>query len=143
MINIIINIFNFLIVINSEMLQNECSRAKGHLTIVEHFNNLNFLSIVDNLTLINLICFITGILTVLLNRNNLLITLIGVELVLLSANMIFILGSFINNDPQGLMYVLCILTVSAVETGLGVAVLVFAYGTISNTNYSRLNNLKS
>ena len=54
-----------------------------------------------------------------------------------------ILGSFINNDPQGLMYVLCILTVSAVETGLGIAVLVFAYGTISNTNYSRLNNLKS
>jgi NADH:ubiquinone oxidoreductase subunit K len=69
--------------------------------------------------------------------------LLGVELVLLSANLIFIFGSFIQNDPQGFMYVLCILTVSAVETGLGVAVLVFAYGKTIHTNYTKLNTLKN
>lgn len=103
----------------------------------------DILFIFDNLILIVIICFLSGILTIILNRNNLLITLLGVELVLLSANLIFIFGSFIQNDPQGFMYVLCILTVSAVETGLGVAVLVFAYGTTLNTNYTKLNTLKN
>ena len=134
--------FLFLNLNSSEMLNNECIMFLNNVED-KVFQINDFLSIVDNLSLIAIICFICGILTVVLNRNNLLITLLGVELVLLSANMIFVFGSFIHNDAQGLVYVLCILTVSAVETGLGIAVLVFAYGTTSNTNYTRLNTLKN
>ena len=125
-----------------EMLKSRCLRFINNLDD-NSLQMSDFLCMSDNLSLTSIICFTSGVLTVVLNRNNLLITLLGVELVLLSANIIFIFGSFIHNDAQGFVYVLCILTVSAVETGLGIAVLVFAYGTTSNTNYTKLNTLKN
>lgn len=50
--NILINIVKSIKVINIEMFQNKCSRAKGRLTIVEHFNDLNFLPFSYNVSLI-------------------------------------------------------------------------------------------
>jgi hypothetical protein len=56
--NILINIVKSIKVINIEMLQNKCSRAKGRLTIVEHFNDLTTAQFLLAHLLLNLFLFL-------------------------------------------------------------------------------------
>ena len=81
-----------------------------------------------------MVLFIIGLSGIYLNRKNLIIILMSVELVLLAVNMNFVIFSVYLDDLLGQMYALLILTVAAAESAIGLAILVIYYrarGTIA------------
>lgn len=78
--------------------------------------------------------FVIGILGLILNRRNVLITLMSIELLLFAINLILITTSIIHDDLIGQLLTLLVLTVAAAESAIGLAILVTYYrlrGTIS------------
>lgn len=80
-----------------------------------------------------LFCFVSlsffslGICGILLNRRNLLLLLLSVELFLLGIELLFIGGSLYLDDIMGQLFVLFLLTVAAGEAAIGLAILVIYY----------------
>ena len=94
------------------------------------------LSITNYLTVASIL-FLTGISGIILNRKNIIIMLMSVELMLLSINLNFIIYSAYLDDVMGQVFALLILTVAAAESAIGLAVLVVYYrvrGSISVEN---------
>ena len=78
--------------------------------------------------------FTVGVLGIILNRKNLIIVLMSIELVLFSVNLNLIAFSILLDDIIGQILSLLILTVAAAESAIGLAILVAYYrvrGTIS------------
>ena len=67
----------------------------------------------------NILLFIIGLVGIVLNRRNILIILMCVELVLLSLNLNFIIFSVYFDDLYGQLFSLFILTVAAAESAVG------------------------
>ena len=76
---------------------------------------------------INCFLFLIGLVGVVLNYNNVLLTLIGIELMLLGCNLNFITFSIYFNDIYGQVFSLFILTVAASESAIGLAILIVSY----------------
>merc|ERR1712100_20348 len=86
---------------------------------------------------LSMIVFLTGISGIILNRRNIIIMLMSVELMLLSINLNFIIYSVYLDDIMGQVFALLILTVAAAESAIGLAILVVYYrvrGSISVEN---------
>jgi len=83
-------------------------------------NILNFLKATT-------ILFFISILGLILNRKNILITLISLELILLAININFTLFSIYLDDILGQIFVLFVLTVAATESAIGLAILTTYY----------------
>lgn len=77
--------------------------------------------------LINSILFIIGFVGVIFNYTSILMILIGVELMLLSCNLNFIVFSLYLNDIEGMLFSVFILTVAAAEASIGLAILIVLY----------------
>ena len=80
------------------------------------------------------ILFTIGILGIFLNRKNVIIILMSIELVLLAVNMNFVAFSSYLGDLVGQIFALFILTVAAAEAAIGLAILVVYFrnrGTIA------------
>jgi NADH-quinone oxidoreductase subunit K len=73
------------------------------------------------------ILFFISILGLILNRKNILITLISLELILLAVNINFTLFSIYLDDILGQIFVLFILTIAATESAIGLAILTTYY----------------
>jgi len=73
------------------------------------------------------IMFFISILGLILNRKNILITLISLELILLAININFTLFSIYLDDILGQIFVLFILTIAATESAIGLAILTTYY----------------
>lgn len=71
--------------------------------------------------------FLIGIMGVILNRKNILIVLMSIELVLLAVNLNFIALSSYFDDVAGYVFVLFVMTVAAAESAIGLAILVVAF----------------
>ena len=81
-----------------------------------------------------LILFILGIWGIFLNRKNIVIMLMSIELMLLAVNLNFIIFSVYLDDLLGQVFSIFILTVAAAESAIGLAILVIYYrvrGTIA------------
>jgi NADH-quinone oxidoreductase subunit K len=81
-----------------------------------------------------LILFIIGLSGIFLNRKNLIIMLMSIELMLLAINFNFVVFSVYLDDLVGQMFSLLVLTVAAAESAIGLAILVIYYrvrGTIA------------
>ena len=94
------------------------------------------LSITNYLTVASIL-FLTGISGIILNRKNIIIMLMSVELMLLSINLNFIIYSAYLDDVMGQVFALLILIVAAAESAIGLAILVVYYrvrGSISVEN---------
>jgi len=76
---------------------------------------------------VNIFIFLLGILGIVLNRRNILIVLICLELVLLSLNLNFITFSIYLDDTYGQIFSLFILTVAAAESAVGLAIIIIYY----------------
>lgn len=90
-----------------------------------------------NFLTIAMILFLIGITGIVLNRKNILIMLMSVELMLLAVNFNFILYSVYLDDAIGQHFAVLILTVAAAESAIGLAILVVYYrvrGTIAVEN---------
>lgn len=91
----------------------------------------------------NIFLFFIGLFGITLNRRNILITLMCIELVLLSLNLNFILFSIYFDDLYGQLFSLFILTVAASESAIGLAIIILYYrirGSISINQSPVLKN---
>jgi NADH-ubiquinone oxidoreductase chain 4L len=82
----------------------------------------------------SMIIFILGIWGILLNRRNILIMLMSIELMLLAVNLNFLVFSVSLDDMMGQFFALLVLTVAAAESAIGLAIFVITFrvrGTIA------------
>lgn len=77
-----------------------------------------------------------------LNRKNVIIVLMSIELMLLAVNMNFIAFAHYSGDSAGQIFVFFILTVAAAETAIGLAILVVLFRNRGTIDVSRLDILK-
>jgi NADH-quinone oxidoreductase subunit K len=81
-----------------------------------------------------MVLFLFGLSGIFLNRKNIIILLMSIELMLLSINFNFIIFSVFLDDILGQLFALLVLTVAAAESAIGLAILVIYYrvrGTIA------------
>ena len=71
--------------------------------------------------------FLIGVLGLVLNRKNILITIMSIELMLLSVNLNFAIFSSYLDDIVGQIFILFILTIAATESAIGLAILSVYY----------------
>lgn len=88
------------------------------------------------------ILFAIGIVGIFLNRKNVIILLMAIELMLLAVNMNFIAFSHYLQDISGQIFVFFILTVAAAESAIGLAILIVLFRNLRTINVDDLNKLK-
>ena len=88
------------------------------------------------------ILFAISMAGIFLNRKNVIILLMAIELMLLAVNMNFVAFSYYLNDMHGQIFVFFILTVAAAESAIGLAILVLLFRNKSNINVDELNTLR-
>mgnify|MGYP001056493194 FL=1 len=88
------------------------------------------------------ILFAIGIVGIFLNRKNVIILLMAIELMLLAVNMNFVAFSHYLQDVSGQIFVFFILTVAAAEAAIGLAILVVLFRNMRTINVNDLDKLK-
>ena len=88
------------------------------------------------------ILFAIGIVGVFLNRKNVIILLMAIELMLLAVNTNFIAFAHYLGDVAGQIFVFFILTVAAAESAIGLAILVVLFRSLQTINVDDLDSLK-
>ncbi|MEN9314957.1 MAG: NADH-quinone oxidoreductase subunit NuoK [Pseudomonadota bacterium] len=88
------------------------------------------------------ILFAISVLGIFLNRRNVIIVLMAIELMLLAVNMTFIAFSHFLGDAAGQIFVFFILTVAAAESAIGLAILVVLFRNLDTINVEDLDELK-
>ena len=86
--------------------------------------------------------FAIGVVGIFLNRKNLIVLLMAIELMLLAVNMNFVAFSHFMEDPAGQVFVFFILTVAAAESAIGLAILVVLFRNINTIHVEDLDRLK-
>jgi NADH-quinone oxidoreductase subunit K len=85
--------------------------------------------------------FVISVIGIFLNRKNVIILLMCIELMLLAVNLNFIAFSHYLNDIAGQIFVFFILTVAAAESAIGLAILVVLFRNLRTINVDDLNAL--
>ena len=88
------------------------------------------------------VLFAISVLGIFLNRKNVIIILMAIELMLLAVNMNFIAFSHYLGDIHGQIFVFFILTVAAAESAIGLAILVVLFRNLHTINVDDLDHLK-
>ena len=86
--------------------------------------------------------FAISIVGIFLNRKNVIVLLMAIELMLLAVNMNFIAFSHYAGDAAGQIFVFFILTVAAAESAIGLAILVVMFRNLDTINVEDLDRLK-
>jgi NADH:ubiquinone oxidoreductase subunit K len=96
-------------------------------------NNLNFLPI---------LIFILSIIGIILNRSNIILILICIEIMLLSLSLNFLILSYKNYSLIGQIITIYIITVAAVESAIGLSIMIAFYKLKGSISVKFLNTLK-
>lgn len=88
------------------------------------------------------ILFAISVVGIFINRKNLIVLLMAIELMLLAVNMNFVAFSYFLGDMHGQVFVFFILTVAAAESAIGLAILVLLFRNKSSISVETLNSLK-
>jgi len=88
------------------------------------------------------ILFAIAVVGIFLNRKNVIVLLMAIELMLLAVNLNFIAFSYFLGDISGQIFVLFILTVAAAESAIGLAILVVLFRNLNTINIEDLDSLK-
>lgn len=86
--------------------------------------------------------FALSVMGIFLNRKNVIILLMCIELMLLAVNMNFVAFSYFLDDTAGQVFVFFILTVAAAESAIGLAILVVLFRNMHTINVDDLDQLK-
>ena len=86
--------------------------------------------------------FAISVVGIFLNRKNLIVLLMAIELMLLAVNMNFVAFSHYLHDSAGQVFVFFILTVAAAESAIGLAILVALFRNLNTINVTELDQLK-
>jgi NADH-quinone oxidoreductase subunit K len=92
--------------------------------------------------ILSTLVFAIGVVGIFLNRKNLIILLMAIELMLLAVNMNFIAFSHYLGDLSGQVFVFFILTVAAAESAIGLAILVVLFRSRATIDVEDLDALK-
>ena len=88
------------------------------------------------------ILFAISVVGIFLNRKNLIVLLMAIELMLLAVNMNFIAFSHFLGDIAGQVFVFFILTVAAAEAAIGLAILIVMFRNMRKIHVDDLDRLK-
>ena len=88
------------------------------------------------------IIFCIGIVGIFLNRRNVIIILMSIELILLSVNINLVSFSIFLQDIVGQIFTMFILTVAAAEAAVGLAIIVIYYKNKGSINVEQISSLK-
>lgn len=88
------------------------------------------------------ILFAISVIGIFLNRKNIIVLLMAIELMLLAVNMNFVAFSHYLDDAAGQIFVFFILTVAAAESAIGLAILVVLFRNLSTIHVEDLDQLK-
>jgi NADH-quinone oxidoreductase subunit K len=88
------------------------------------------------------VLFAISVVGIFLNRKNVIILLMAIELMLLAVNMNFVAFSHFLQDSAGQVFVFFILTVAAAESAIGLAILVVLFRNVRTINVDDLDKLK-
>ncbi len=88
------------------------------------------------------ILFAISIVGIFMNRKNIIVLLMSIELMLLAVNMNFVAFSHYLGDAAGQIFVFFILTVAAAESAIGLAILVVMFRNLNTINVEDLGTLK-
>ena len=86
--------------------------------------------------------FAISVVGIFLNRKNLIVLLMAIELMLLAVNLNFIAFSYYLGDMSGQVFVFFILTVAAAESAIGLAILVLLFRNAGSIDVEDLGKLK-
>jgi len=96
---------------------------------------------IEHYLVVGAILFVLGVLGIFLNRKNVIVILMAVELILLSVNINLVGFSAFMGDLVGQVFAMMVLTVAAAEAAIGLAILVIYYrgrGTIAVDDVNRM-----
>jgi NADH-quinone oxidoreductase subunit K len=88
------------------------------------------------------VLFSLAIAGIFMNRKNLIVLLMSIELMLLAVNVNFVAFSYYLDDLAGQVFVFFILTVAAAEAAIGLAILVIVFRNRGTINVQDLNEMK-
>jgi len=88
------------------------------------------------------VLFALSVVGIFLNRKNLIVLLMAIELMLLAVNMNFVAFSHYLGDMHGQVFVFFILTVAAAESAIGLAILVLLFRNKASISVEELNSLQ-
>ena len=88
------------------------------------------------------VLFTIGVIGLVLNRKNILIIIMSIELMLLSVNLNFIVFSIYLDDLLGQLFVLFVLTIAATESSIGLAILSCYYKLKNTIVIDKIKRLK-
>ena len=88
------------------------------------------------------IIFTIGVVGIFLNRKNVIVILMSIELILLAVNINLVAFSIFINDLSGQIFTLFILTVAAAEAAIGLAIIVVYFRNSDTIRVEEIENLK-
>ena len=88
------------------------------------------------------ILFAISVVGIFLNRKNLIVLLMAIELMMLAVNMNFVAFSHYLGDLSGQIFVFFILTVAAAESAIGLAILIVLFRNLKSIHVDDLGSLK-
>ena len=88
------------------------------------------------------VLFTTGVIGIFLNRRNVIIILMSIELILLSVNLNFVAFSAFLQDMVGQLFAMFVLTVAAAEAAIGLAILVTYFRNRGTIAVEDINQMK-
>jgi NADH-quinone oxidoreductase subunit K len=96
----------------------------------------------SHILILGALLFAIGVVGIFMNRKNLIVLLMAIELMLLAVNMNFIAFAHFLGDLSGQVFVFFILTVAAAESAIGLAILVALFRNLRSINVDDLGTLK-
>ncbi len=88
------------------------------------------------------VIFSIGIMGIFLNRKNVIVILMSIELILLAVNINLVSFSIFTNDFTGQVFTLFVLTIAAAEAAIGLAIIVVYYRNKGTIRVEEIDNLK-
>lgn len=92
--------------------------------------------------IVGAILFCVSVAGIFINRKNIIVILMCIELMLLAVNLNFIAFSHFNQDISGQVFVFFILTVAAAESAIGLAILVVLFRNRSSINVDDISAMR-
>jgi NADH-quinone oxidoreductase subunit K len=97
---------------------------------------------IEHYLTVGAILFVLGVLGIFLNRKNVIVILMAVELILLAVNLNLVAFSAFMNDLVGQVFAMLVLTVAAAEAAIGLAILVIYFRTRGSIAVDDINRMK-
>ena len=97
---------------------------------------------IEHYLILSSVLFTIGVLGIFLNKKNVIIILMSIELILLAVNINFVTFSAYSGDVSGQIFAMLILTVAAAEAAIGLAILVVFFRNLGTISVEKINKLR-